>query len=190
MGIIRVPVRITYQGAGGPGFNVWHVRTISDVDEKLLVADALDALDDFYRGIEGLWPSGTSITIGEGMIKDPLGSPTYFPDDSRVYNPPPQSTMTSAMLAIVVSWRTTSASRSGRGRTFVGPIIGAAAEADGTPTAAALTKVRNAASGLVSASSGPGGWSFGVLSTKQGVLRDFTGSSVKDRWSFLSSRRD
>lgn len=193
MAIFRVPVTITTPSIpGGPYMNVWHCRTIGPGgDDSEQLGDALDALNDFYAGVRDYYPNGTEVRFGEGMIKDPLGSPTYEADQPRsVTTGGVAGGSATALLAIVVSWRTSSASRSGRGRTFVGPFSTSATTADGTPNDIVVTGVRQAAELLVDASGGPGGWAFGVLSTKQGLLRDFTGSSVRDRWSFLSSRRD
>lgn len=192
MSIFRVPVTITTPGIpGGPYMNVWNCRTVTGPPgDSGDLANALDALEDFYRGVKDYFPNLTEVRFGEGMIRDPLGSPEYQDDDPRVLlTGGVAGGSATALLAIVVGWRTTSASRSGRGRTFVGPFSVSATAADGTPNDQVVNGVRLAAEGLVSASTGPGGWSFGVLSTQQGILRDFTGSSVRDRWSFLSSRR-
>ena len=190
MSIVRVPVRIEYAQAGGPGYNVWHFRTADDDPGTWQLGDALDALEAFYTSLRALYPTTTRIYIGEGMVKDPLGSPEYVDDDSRVLTGSTVGGVNSTLLAIVVSWRTTSATRSGRGRTFLGPLSANTNQGDGTPLDANVTGVRTAAQTLVNASTGPGGWSVGVLSTKQGVFRDITGSTVRDRFSFLSSRRD
>lgn len=191
MPIIRVPVKIVHTGDGGPGYNVWHVRMVSD--DPADAGDlgfALDALETFYSDIRSLYPNSTRIQIGEGMIKDPLGSPEYVADDFRELVGTGGTTSASQLLALVVAWRTTSATRSGRGRTFIGPLGGTITEADGTPNNTQLAGLRTAANALVSASGGTNFWAFGVLSTKQGLLRDFTGSSVKDQFAYLSSRRD
>lgn len=192
MGIFRVPVTITHPSLPGPAMNVFHVRTIGPSgDDADQLGDALDALEEFYNGFGGFMPAGTQVTLGEGMIKDPLGNPEYQDDDSRIlnFNTGPAGP-TSVLLAVVVSWRTSSASRSGRGRTFTGPFQTGLADPDGTPNAALLNAVRASGVGLVNSSGGPGGWAVGILSVKQGLLRDITGSTVRDRWSFLSSRRD
>jgi len=190
--IFRVPVTIDNSLSGGPFMNIFHVRTIGPGgDDADQLGDALDALEDFYMGLRNVLPNGTVVRFGEGMIKDPLGDPTYQADDPRAIPTGTQLVGSPAtLLAITISWRTASASRSGRGRTFVGPFNGGVIADDGTPNNQVVDQVRGQAAALVSASGGPGGWAFGVLSVKQGLLRDFTGSSVRDRWSFLSSRRD
>lgn len=189
--IVRIPVRLEHQSLPTPAMNVWHCRTVEGLPGATGdVANCLDALEEMYRYLGGIMPNGTSVTMGEGMIADPLGDPTYFPDDARTFSATtgPAGTA-SPILAIVASWRTTSASRSGRGRTFFGPIVTGMSDENGTPTAAALSAVKTATESLLSESQGPGGWALGVLSTKQGILRDFTGVSVRDRFAFLSSRR-
>lgn len=190
--IFRVPVRIDYPGTGGPGFNVFAVRTIGPSgDDADQLEDAMDALTTFYTALAGRYQTGTIITLGEGIIKDPLGSPEYQNASVRTVNGTGQAGMGPALLAVVVSWRTTSATRSGRGRTFIGPLqTGQVETANGLPSASLINGIRNAADDLVDASTGPSGWSLGVLSTKQGLLRDWTSASVQQRWSFLSSRRD
>jgi len=188
MPIYRVPVRIEYKADGGPAFNVLHVRTVSSARDELL--GALGAIEQFYDDVSEIYRPDTTVTIGEGMIKDPLGSPEYVNDSRRVVTGTGGGGTTPTLIALVVSWRTSSASRSGHGRTFLGPVQLSAVDAvDGTPTQAILTTVGNAADELVSASSGLNDWAVGVLSTKQGLLRDFTGFTVRDRFAFLSSRR-
>lgn len=189
MAIFRVPARIDFPQAGGPGFNIWHVRTNDPQGAEL--EGALGALEDFYSAIAGLYPASASITLGEGIIKDPLGSPEFMPDDFRKVVGAGAFTLSPSLLSIVVGWRTVSATRSGRGRTFLGPFaVGPQDQADGTPNGGTLNTIRAAAQELVSDSTAPTGWAVGVLSTKQGVLRDITGSSVRDRWAVLRSRRD
>jgi hypothetical protein len=136
-------------------------------------------------------PGGTDVILGEGMILNPFSNPTYVQDDRRIIsvanaNPNTNSTL----LAVCISWRTSAASRSGRGRTFIGPLNKTAAEIDGSPTAGVLSSLRNAADDLVAAVGNADGTGLGVYSVKQGVLRDFTGATVADRFAYLSSRRD
>lgn len=190
MSILRIPVRIDYPYAGGPGFNIWHARFVDSTPPPALLGDALDALELFYSTIDSTIVTGTTFTLGEGMILDPLGSPTYVDDDSRTVTGSDGAGSMSNLLCITVGWRTISATRSGRGRTFVGPMGIGTAGNDGTPADSVLTTIRGAATDLIDTSTNANGWAFGVLSTKQALLRDFTGSTVKDRYTFLSSRRD
>lgn len=191
MGTYRIPVKIEGTTTpGGPWMNVLHVRTVDDAETGEL-GSALDALEEFYDGVRGFMPASVTITLGEGMIRDPLGSPEYVNDDRRVLQGSgAENQHMSALLAVVVSWRTSSATRSGRGRTFVGPLVWNAQEGNGTPSSTVLAAINTSAADLVSASKGTNGWSFGVLSTQQGLFRDVTGHSVRDRFAFLSSRRD
>lgn len=193
MAIVRIPVKIEGTGqTGAPWMNVWNARTVSDggndFDEQ--VAEALNALETFYNSLKAYIPTGYSIRLGEGMIKNPGPGATYVNDDVHIVTATGTGNRLSPLLAVCISWRTTSATRSGRGRTFVGPLIEGTNEANGTPSAAVITGVKNAASALVTASSAPFGWSLGVYSQKQNLLRDFTSSSVQDRYAYLSSRRD
>lgn len=189
MATYRVPARIEYAAAGGPGYNVWHVRTTSDDPGQL--SDALGALDDFYTSFQSSYANSTLITLGEGMIKDPLGTPTYVDDDPRTVGGTGGTSIGPTLLSVCVSWRTAVATRSGRGRTFLGPFIAGVNDAtDGTPSAGGLEAYRDAAAALIAASGGVDGWAIGVLSVKDGVIRDITGATIRDKWSFLSSRRD
>jgi hypothetical protein len=192
MGIVRVPVKIeSTKTGGGPYMNVFHVRTVSnDVDLDVDLGNGLDALEAFYEEIKHLYSSLTQIRIGESMIIDPGGSPTYANDQPRTVTGTGSGDGLSPLLAVCVSWRTSSATRAGRGRTFVGPLIETVNDADGTPISFAITDITTAAANLVSASTGANGWAIGVYSPTQQLLRDITGHTVADRFAYLSSRRD
>lgn len=187
MPTVKIPVKIAYTGAGGPGVNVFNGR-VGDVDTDL--PDLLAALATFYENLKSIWMTSTTITIGESMILDPYGSPTYIDDDVTVITGTANTNALSPLLAICVSWRTVAASRSGRGRTFLGPLGAQASGPDGTLNDTVLGSVRSEAQTLVSASQATNGWALGVYSTKDALLRDWVGSSVKDQFSYLSSRRD
>jgi hypothetical protein len=189
MAIFRVPARITYTAQGGPGVNVFHISTQPGGQPGDL-GEALDALEAFYRGMVEVFAPGTSITIGEGIIRDPLGTPEYVDDDSRTIATGGGGGSAPPLLAVVCGWRTTSATRSGRGRTFIGPVARDTLQQDGTVNGDQLTAIRLAATGLVDDSQSANGWALGVLSVQQGVFRDVTGVTVRDRLSFLTSRRD
>lgn len=189
MAIYRVPVRIEFANAGGPGFNIHHFSTQPGGQAGDL-GEALNALTAYYTAIKSLFASSTKIVLGEGMIEDPLGAPSYVDDDSRTVLGSGSSAATPTMVALVVSWRTASATRSGRGRSFLGPVAFGALATDGTPEPGVLATVRNASVSFVNDSQSANGWAHGVLSAKQGTFRPSTGSTVRDRWSVLTSRRD
>lgn len=186
MTTFKVPVRITHLGGGGDAFNVFHMRVTDEAD----FGDAMAALDDFYDACSVLYASTTSITVGDGIIRDPYGSPTYVTYDPTIVTGTGGSSLSPTLLAIVVSWRTVAATRSGRGRTFMGPLQTDIQEADGSVDGGTLVVLRAAAAALVAASTGANGWAFGVYSFKDAVLRDFVGYTSRDRFSYLSSRRD
>lgn len=192
MSIFRVPVYINYPGTGGPGMNVFHIRTIgpTDSDDSEQLHEGLDALESFYDAIKPYYPSGTLIVGGSDIIKDPLGDPTYEADYGWSVGGAASGEMLPVYCAMVAGWRTTSATRSGRGRTFLGPFTETFNGSDGLPRDGDVISLRGHLATLLSASMGPSGWSLGVLSVKQGILRDVTGVSVRNRWSYLSSRRD
>jgi hypothetical protein len=179
-------VSITHPGLGGVAYNVFHMRVTDFAD----FGDAMGALVDFYESLDGFYITGTDILVGDGVIADPYGTPTYAAWNPVLVEGAGTGDVAPQLLAAVVSWRTTSATRSGRGRTFIGPVTAAVWGADGTIDNTYLASLTNAAAALVSASTGANGWAFGVYSHKDSVLRDFIGSGVKDRASYLSSRRD
>lgn len=187
MPTVKIPVKINYELGGGPGYNIFNAR-IADTDTDL--ENCLDAIEAFYVSLLGLYSTTTQIVIGEGMIADPYGSPTYLPDDVRTQTGASATASMATLLCITVGWRTTAATRSGRGRTFLGPLVVGTNEGNGTPSDAVITAVRAAAEDLVDASQAANGWAVGVYSHKDALLRDVVGSSVKDRFTFLSSRRD
>lgn len=171
---------------GGPGVNTWHIRYDSVVGD---LESALSALATFYDSIRGVLPTGVryrftdhAVTVGD--------SPTYVPVSNAATNTGSGgATYLPMATAMCVSWKTTAATRSGRGRTFIGPLSNLATEANGTPAPEAITLLQNAATALVNASLVDNGWGFGVYSRKDGVLRDFTRATVRDVFAVLRSRR-
>jgi hypothetical protein len=189
MAIARVRVKLPNPAGTGDAYNIWHVRTTGSPEEDTpLLQNAVDALGTFYDGIRNHLTAGT-VTVGDSVIWDPIGSPTY-----ANINPVTVTTAgngaSPALLAVTVTWYTNSATRSGRGRTFVGPWNHATTESDGTVNSNQLAALRAAAAGLLADSQSANGWAIGVLSIKQGIFRDATSYAVRDRFAYLSSRRD
>ena len=187
MATVRIPVTVTQAALPSPAMNIWHCRAAGNE------AAVLNALEAFYSDISELYATGAVITFGDNMIRDPYGTPTYAPTDLRTVSagggsgdadPAP------VLLSACVSWRTAVATRSGRGRSFLGPVSRRWLQNDGTIHSALLSMVTNAANDLVDASLGTADWAVGVYSGKDSMIRDITGFRLRDRWAYMSSRRD
>lgn len=192
MSTVKIPVTIVYGGGSSPAMNIWHCRTDADAGAVTLnaeVQEVVDALEDFYTAIKSCYGSGTTITIGETPIVDPYGSPTYAAVTPAVVQGSRPGGVEPALLAVTVTWRTTAATKSGRGRTFLGPFGVGVADSDGSVADTELGLMRSAASALVSASQGPNLWALGVYSAKENLLRDFTSYAVRDQFATMRSRR-
>lgn len=189
MAIARVRCKLPNPGGTGNAYNIFHIRTVGNLaGGETDLGEALQALEAFYTRVRTYIPSGV-ITVGEQCIWDPLGSPQYANVQPIDISGGTAQTGP-ALLAITATWYTDSATKSGRGRTFVGPLGLNALQNDGTPDPAVMTAMRDAAGALVSDSLTANGWSLVVLSQKQGIARDVTSWNVQDRFAYLSSRRD
>jgi hypothetical protein len=94
-------------------------------------------------------------------------------------------------LACVVSWRTATSGRSGRGRTYLGN-LGGAAQSGGVILAAAVTSINTASTTLISAvhaiSAGGGLADLGVWSPTKGVVRPVLSGAADSTWDTMRSR--
>ena len=208
MTIYRVPVNLTWPGTGGPGVNVWHVRTDTDwVATPAYLQAAVDAIHDFYEDITGQGTTGgdwmaSDFAADLGTVVDVETAEMGSPQWTKVQGAG-QTTNAPSVIQVCISWTTSIAARRGRGRTFVGPLQGGAIEANGSVNEACLTSLRAAAQKLIDASSAANGWAIGVYglaaAAPQGtvdyaalphVLRDIQGYSIKDKFAVLRGRRD
>jgi hypothetical protein len=167
---------------------VWNFRT-----ENLLGSEiqaAVDAIETFYDPLRSFMLASTVLTGPNEVVTDPLGAPTFDPVVGWSNTGGIGSGTSPQVLQLVAGWRTSSATRSGRGRTFVGPWASIAMDSDGTPSSSLMAAMASAISTLVSASTGANGWAIGVLSRTDGVIRDVVGGRARDSWSVLRSRRD
>lgn len=191
MATYRYVVDLEWNGTGSPGVNVWHLRTADEGPLNNDLEQCVDAIKDFYDALSSIFPTGMKITGPTEAIKDPAGDPSYEAvtgwsvtgdSGSSSYLPP--------ATTVVVGWRTTSATRSGRGRTFLGPLAVPMSDATGSPTPALLTALNGAAAALVAFNDGFENGAIGVYSTTQNIFRDITGARVRDQFAVLRSRRD
>lgn len=204
MAIFRCPVNVNFAGAGSPGVNVWHFRVADETpaDGALEVQSAVDAIHGFYMGIKNAYPASTNLQLGD-VIEVSTQQPVS-PSWATIYGNG-GDILAPQMLSIVVSWRTNLRARRGMGRTFLGPLVSAAVQGDGTPNDETLGLVKTSAQALIDASSATNGWAIGVWGLQvpappgtppsgylglPRILRDFTGYRVKDRFGIIRSRRD
>jgi hypothetical protein len=204
MTVWRVPINIAYPGTGGPGVNVWHIRTIElgpGTTETGQVNALLGYIRTFYNTIGSWYPATTVLSLGTVTAVDSSReiAGTFAGVTGTGTGSAPQ------LLALVNTWKTTIAARRGRGRTFLGPLCTAAMQNDGTPAAALLSDVAAASSALLTSSLGYGNGAIGVYGydqpklagkanlrdpTDAKVFRDITGYKARDLFASLRSRRD
>lgn len=172
---------------GGPGFNVFHFRDADSGDPLVQLQAAADALETFYAGLAPLFPAtstfshnGEWLDIAESTV---LETEPWSADGSASGGYAP------AQTCIVAGWRTSVRTRSGRGRTFLGPPALSTAQSDGTIVETALSGVRARATELATFGQGLQRGSFVVYSPTEGVARDMVGASVRDVFAHLTSRR-
>lgn len=201
MALARVSVRITHPNLGGDGANVWHLRTTgADLPTSSEVEGLLGIVEDFYTAVAAIFPDtaafiwdGTAAGVGPDEGDSFAGTGWTVVGATAGQILPPAN-------AIVVGWRTSTGGRMGRGRTFLGPIVPAAAQTDGTIDTAELATVRAAAAALVAASEGFANGALGVwsegrsghpsLPDADAAFRDFVGTVTRDLFAVLRSRRD
>lgn len=200
MPLYRATMVLTYPRPGSPGANVWHFRTAGTTPSDAPARnEAVAAIESFYTDIIG---SGSEFFApglrGRMTQAIEVNTQEAFDVDAQFDADPEGPNLTPDVLALVVGWKTSSATRRGRGRTFLGPLETTVLDVDGTPTAGALSQVSTAAQNLVDASTAGGGWAVGIYglqnagggSTAPHVLRDITGFKVRDQFAVLRSRRD
>lgn len=184
----RYNVGVEYPGTGAPGVNVWHFRS----DDPIGAPDVLPVIRDFYTAIRPNFSSQLTWRGDAFVIEDPYGSPTYVPVPQWAVTGSNVVALGPRAVQHVVSWYTTSATRSGRGRTFLGPFLGGASLLDGNGqiTVAANNVVQTAAEDLITASTGLIGAAVGVYSREDGVIRDIIRARASRDPAVLRSRRD
>lgn len=191
MAIFRINVGLSWAGEGGPGVNTWHFRDSGGPLQGEDVEGAMQALKDFYTGCIGIYSNDVVVTAPAEVIQDPYGAPEYFATTGWTLAGQGGGGKAPPATAAVVGWRTASATRSGRGRTFLSPITTAAIDANGTIGPTQLAALQSAANALVAWGDDEAvNGAFGVWSPTQSLFRDFTGARVRDRWAVLTSRRD
>jgi hypothetical protein len=191
MTLVRIPVDLTWAGASGsPGVNIWHGRLESLTPGPNEIQSLTDILEDFYTTIRPLLYVDVTISYaGEGQgVGDDIGNTYNSPawtmtgSGNQGYAPP-----ANCMLA---QWSAQTGGRSGRGRTFIGPLDLATLEPNGTPVEAKRTVLQGAMDDLIESSDSIGNGALGIYSRAEGIFRDFVTADVANYFAVLRSRRD
>lgn len=188
----RATVNLRFPVGTGGGTNTWHFRT----DQPLGIEDEVDTImgwvRSFYDGVKSLVPVSW-VASWDGQFTEILtDSPGYSQPRApwEVAGTAAGSSYGAAAGMACVTWRTELAARSGRGRTFIGPLSSTSVQTDGSLTPAALTSARAAGAALVSASNtNDGVGAVGVFSPTDNVIRDIVAATVTDQVAILRSRR-
>ena len=186
----RMVVRTTAPGMPGPGYSTFHWRS-SAVPIAADLAAAAIALRDAYAAMATV--QGSSVVhFFDGRFVEVNGDALLT---APVWSQPGTSGATasdalSPALCVVITWRTTSNSRSGRGRTFLSGWREGNNDASGTPGLSELVAVTNMAAELVAFNAETGNGAFVVWSPTDGLARDIVQGTVSDQWAVLRSRRD
>lgn len=193
MTLYNFPVLLEWNGVGGPGQNIWDLRTTGDepgsTDADL---DSLsDTIEQFYTDLlaAALYPQGYRASF--------MGEATTIGENPTVVTSPTWTVLQSGSTGIsatatqgIITLRTASATRRGRGRKFLGPVAAGAVGSNGAPAPSVVSGMQAAADNLVAASTGFGNGAVGVYSDVDGVFRDLTGATARNYFAVLRSRRD
>lgn len=190
MGTWRTTVRYTYGTLGGPGYSTFHFRDDADGGLEDAIQNAADALQAAYTLLRPSLPTTTAIT-GEGrwvdvntdeVVETPVWTVNGTLSTTNGYLPP--------ATTLVIGWRTATAARSGRGRTFLSGYTEDSNSATGSPTQPVLDGARAMAASIVSFNNTVGNGAFCIYSPTYGLSRDIQGAAVRNVWAVLRSRRD
>lgn len=199
MAVVRIPVEVQSPYLPSPALNIFHARvdTTGDIPGWGVQPfnGPMGALHRFYTSVAARYPMDCTIVFPTEVVDvttqeihggyDPLPN---VASSGTNWGPPG--------LAITVSWRTSVAARRGRGRTFLGPIAGAAIDTHGSMVDATRGSVQAAVNTLIGESTAANGWALGVWGQQTAgvadvnVLRDFVSGTVQDKFAHLRSRRD
>lgn len=192
MSLYRFPVSITYGAAGGPGVNVWDLRTsaVGGATQQGAVDVLSGYLKTFYQSIAGLFPTATTFASPSSVVSFDDPSPALVPvtawsvagTSSSGYAPPAN--------AFGVQLNTSLATRRGRGRKFIGPPAVSVFSPTGTVFPANLATIQNALNALVSSSaSNNNAGAIGVYSRTDKLERDVVSAIARSQVFSLRTRK-
>lgn len=192
MGVYRATVDLGFAAGSGRGTNTWCLRTV-DTDTEDEISVLMARVQQFYGALALVVPDSYAFRwdgqVRQLGVSDPELLPQQDPWETFGAGASGPAYTGAASMACV-TWRTSLATRSGRGRTFIGPLRPAAVQADGTLDGEALSSLRQAAATLIDRSDEIATLgAIAVWSDRLQQARDIIGSSVTDQVAVLRSRR-
>lgn len=190
MALYRAVVRLGFAIGSGAGTNTWHLRTLAEDPDGTDVAGLMDLVKTFYDAAGDQVPSAYTWTW-DGTVQQIATQEPHVVATSTPWTVLGNAAggYTGAPSMSVVTWRTELATRSGRGRTFIGPLAALAVETNGTLSPTGLAQLRNGATNLINSSVGFANGALVVWSETDQLARDFVAFSVTDQVAVLRSRR-
>lgn len=191
MAVFRASVSITSPDLGGVGANVWHLRTSDVGTTEGNVGVLMSALEAFYTDIAPLFPEDVTVRW-DGSVQQILSAEPVLLEGGDDWSVPGGTTSQGLPPAncLCMTWRTQLSTRSGRGRSFLGPIAEQHVGVDGRPTSTARDLLSGAASDFIDLFDSAGAGAFAVYSPTDEIARDITGYKVPTEFAVLRSRRD
>lgn len=120
MSVLRIATVATNPSVSGTAVNVHHMISASSSTADAQVC--VDQLQTFYNAIKSLYHTTTQISVGAHVVAIDVTPNVIVPTTPRAVTGTAGGTQLPGQLAALVSWRTGLASRSARGRTFLGPL--------------------------------------------------------------------
>jgi hypothetical protein len=145
--VTKIVVSLTGGLGSPPDYNIHYVTTATQTETVL--TPVVTQFKNFYDAIKAYYPNGTIITVGASVLDMEVTPPVFLPVPPQTVNGTDSSGFCPPQCAVVVSWRTLTASRGGRGRSYIGPVGRAAETTNGTPMPAFVTALQTAANALI-----------------------------------------
>jgi hypothetical protein len=188
LGTGRQKVVIQISGGLGspPDYNILHLAGAAD--DATAAQNAVNYLGTYYNAFKSWMPNGQIVTVGSQVLELSTGAPHDIAVTPVSVAGTDFSGFTPPQCAVVVSWKTHTATRKGRGRSFLGPIGRAGCTTNGTPLPAMVTAMQTAASTLINDLS-VGGFPLVVLNAATPTAALEVVSAVVRGASFHTQRR-
>ncbi len=185
MAIDAMEIRCSGTGPVGtpPYINVFHV---TGAGTTYSLPNLVTSFLQFYTAMKTYYPNTVAWTACSSVLDLSVVPPTIVAATPSSVTGASAGSCGAAQLSQVVTWRTASAGRSYRGRTYFGPFLYSAC-ADGIWGSGQTTALQTAAAALISSIAANGSLKLCVLSRRHNTVTPITSSFVRN--SVYTQRR-